>query len=170
MADEALAEIEVRGEIQAEIQQCPNGSCTSLMQRVQGCHSMKCPTCGFWICALCGHPVTAQNHGEESHSCVPQQAIDAARARRIAQQQLHAPRGGVYLMVLTPSGESVTIPFDETETGATLQAKIAQRTNIAIESQNLAYGGQPITAATVLSTLHLRKGATLTLSARVVGG
>jgi hypothetical protein len=91
-------------------------------------------------------------------------------AHRIAQHRVHAARSESYIMVRTPKGETVNIPFIETDTVAILQANITQRTNIPVQDQMLWYEGIPIKEKTILSNLKLQKGATLTLTARVVDG
>jgi hypothetical protein len=170
MTDETLAPIEVRAEASAGLTHCPK--CNVIMQKIEGCDAICCPECRFTMCCLCGYSLSPSNYGAELkvHQCKPQNSIDLAIAHRIEQQRIHGAQGGLYIMVVTPKGETVRIPFIETDTVTILQAKIAQRTNIPVQDQNLSYAGIPIKKETVLSNLKLRKGATLTLAARVVGG
>jgi hypothetical protein len=172
MANPPLAEEEVTGEANGLIQRCPEATCGALMQKDSGCDAVKCPKCHIRICIHCKQRLNEATYGTDlrAHVCNKQKAIDQNLARRIAQQQAMAEGGGTYVIVETPEGTPVKVPFEETDTVKSLQDKIAQRTGIAVAQQKLMYAGKPIAPATVLSSLKVRKGSCLTLTTGVIGG
>jgi hypothetical protein len=172
MADEALAREESNGEMEAMIQRCPNETCKTLMKKVSGCNAAICPVCQTYICIFCCHVLTATNYGNDfaAHGCRKQQRLDENTARRVAQRKALAEGGESCIMVEASGNQMVKIPLVENETVSTLQAKIAEKTDIVVEKQQLSYAGKPITPQTVLSHLKLQNGACLTLTVNASAG
>jgi hypothetical protein len=168
--DESLAQEEVRAEASSNMIRCPK--CQFSVTKQSGCNYIVCPNCQFSMCPLCGSFLSPTNKANDmqTHKCNPQNVIDSMFQDRIVKQKSQAARVGAFITVTTPQGEPLSIPFTETDTGATLRAKIAQQTGIAAGSQSLTYAGRLIANETVLGSLQLRRNATLVLTIPVVGG
>jgi hypothetical protein len=163
---------EIDAEIAHATRACPN--CSVYLQRSSGCPYMKCATCNYAFCLLCGCAMETNRSTCTTHDCDEGTAMG-----RLVQLRLQKKRGiqnssnakECFAIQVEVKGSVVTVFLPKTANVGELKQAVHVKTAIAPAQQALQFMGKMLTADyQSIVAAGLRNKSTVTMTVITQGG